>query len=76
MATAMSMKTIFPKEIKRTKTPCCVARAREALKDFLEYGMITQDDFDCTIIKIKNAKHDDEVSAIMHRVNRNLYRMC
>ena len=72
----MSMKTIFPKEIKRVKTKHEVAKAKQTLKDFKFFNMITDEIYDDAIIKIKNAKHDDEVSAIMHRINRNLYRMC
>lgn len=75
MQTVTYESLVCPKEIRRTKTPSCVANAREALFDYLHYGMITEEDFNCAIVNIKKAKHDDEISCIMHRINRNLLKM-
>ena len=65
---------VIPKQKKYTKSEEQTERSLKALKDFHDFRLITDDEYRELRKQIRNAKSDDEVSVIMCKVRKQMYK--
>ena len=51
----------------------CKLQAINALEDFRDFKLLSEDDFKELVRKIKRAKSDDEISLLMNRVRYKMF---
>lgn len=63
-----------PDEFKRIRTEQTAIDAKNALKDFYSFHMISTEEYRSLKKQINKAKSDDEISGIMCRLRKRMYR--
>lgn len=64
---------IYPRELKRNKTPGCVSNAINVINDYCYYRQISKEEGQLLKREIKAAPHDDAVSNIMTKLRLRIY---